>query len=417
MNPENPRKIYLLNTLDLSHDPFAGPVAEQELHSSENEPYFFSYYIDPKNPESNKPILQTLRDARNGLIFGQPGSGKTTLRYTLEADCRSVYDRTLVVTYELSHKIAQPPTAEEHWTNIAMELAIDLFIQVIEQLDTFDIPTDDQKKHLKAQIALIWPHLRRTVDLILADDFSDRENGLANLWPRLYRPAIRYINQSDEIINLIKDCSPGKKEPQDILTRGDIITSGKDLLKAGIAAAKAWGFKQIFVLVDGIDAHEREVESMLTLISPLLDNLAKWQTEDLSFYFFLTSEMKPPLIKTYREVLNNLTHSPTYYVIEWDKGTLIELLSQRLKAANSHIPGFNALAAADLEDSLENCLIKAAQNSPRQLLRVVSALIDAHAQSEHTQPLITSKDWRHMQEKWSYGPPAPPDLAANSSSL
>ncbi len=403
MTANNPRQTYLQKTLGLSHDPFAGPVAEQELHSSEKEPRFFSYYTDPKDPKFNKPLPQVLREAHNGLIFGRPGSGKTTLRFTLEAECRSVYDRTLVVTYELSHKITQPPAAEKHWAKIAEELAIDLFIQVIELLDALDAPTDIQKQHLRTQMALIWPRLRRTADLILEDDFSDRENGLAALWPRLNRPAVRYINQSPKIRDLVKECLP--PPPQ----TSDLPLSSEVLLKAGIAAAKAWGFKQIFVLGDGVDAYERQVADMLALISPLLSNLTKWQAEGLFFYFFLPSEMRLPLTKTYREALNNLPFPPIYYIIEWVTTNLAEILHQRLRAAGSRILDFDALAA-DFENNLEDYLVKAAQNSPRRLLRLVSALIDAHAQAEPEQLLISTKDWYRMRQNWGYGLPLPPNL-------
>lgn len=407
--PSNPRQFYLAETLGLSHDPFDGPVAEQELHSTEKEPYFFAYYTDPTPVKFDKPLLQTLRERRSGLIFGPPGSGKTTLRYTLEAECRAVFDRTLVVTYELSHKISRPPTAEEHWTNLARELAIDLFIQVVEQLNIIDAPTKVQLAHLHGQMALVWPRLRRTVELLLTDDFSTRDNGLAALWPRLNRPAIRYVSPSARIRQFIEASLPQEAD-------SPVTSTGQTLLQAGLAAAKAWGFERVFVLVDGVDALEREVDSMLALIAPLLDNLAHWQTEQLYFFSFLPLELENPLNKTYREKFNLLPFSPIWYIIEWHESNLTELLHQRLRAAGSRLPGFNALAATDLGPKLEQALIDAAKDSPRRLLQVVSALIDAHAQSKPERVLITAQDWQQMRQQWSYGLPLPPDLPANGYS-
>ncbi len=407
MKPNDPRRIYLLETLGLSHDPFAGPVAEQELHRSERDPHFFDYYTDPQEPKSNKLLPQVLREARGAFIFGQPGSGKTTLRYTLEAECRAVRDGTLVVTYELSSKMDQLPAAQEHWASLAAELAIDLFIQVIEQFNTLPAPTDVQKQHLQTQMALVWPRLRRTVYLILEDDFSDRNHGLASLWPRLNRPATRYIAPSPKIINLIKSCIPPET---DILRREVEKTSAESQLEAGLAAANVWGFKQIFVLVDGLDAHERKEENMLGLIAPLLENLTRWRAKDMFFYFFLTHEMQP-VLKDYEEKRPDLPLN--FHTIKWDETTLAELLHQRLWAAGSRVPGFNALAASSLGNKLEDYLVRTAHDSPRRLLRLVSALIDAHAQNEPDQPLITVEDWRNMRKNWSYGPPLPPDLATN----
>jgi hypothetical protein len=424
MKSNNPRQTYLLETLGLSHDPFASPVAEQELHlvgdeqkpadatgeskKPHQEPQFFSYYIDHQDFQLNKPILVALREARNGLIFGQPGNGKTTLRYTLEAECRVVPDRTLVVTYEFGDKIEQPPTAAEHWARMAAELAIDLFIQVIEQLDTLPPPTDGQIQQLKAQMRLIWRRLRRTVVLMMENDYSWQTNGLATLWPRLNRPATHYVAQSPNIKQLIEACLPIESSASNSL-------SGIELLEAGLTAAKSWGFKQIFVLVDGVDGQERQVANMLSLIKPLFDNLAYWQARELFFYFFLTEEMQAPIAQTHREMLNSLPYPPLSYLIQWDKKKLLELLYQRLRAAGKRLPGFNALATVGLENKLEDYLIQAAQNSPRRLLHLVSALIDAHAQSEPDQPLLTPEDWQRLRQNWSYSPPLPADLMANGS--
>jgi hypothetical protein len=429
MKSNNPRQTYLLETLGLSHDPFASPVAEQELYivgdeqkpieadtadapgeskKPHQEPQFFSYYIDHQAPQLHKPILAELREARNGLIFGRPGSGKTTLRYILGAECRVVPDRTLVVTYELGDKIEHPPAVAEHWAKIAAELAIDLFIQVIEQFETLRPPTAWQIQELKDQMRLVWLRLRRTVVLMMENDYSRQSNGLATLWPRLNRPATHYVAQSPNIKQLIEACLP-------IESSASTSLSGIDLLEAGLAAAKAWGFKQIFVLVDGVDGQEREVANMLNLIKPLLDHLALWQAQDLFFYFFLPEEMQPPTAEAYSETWNKLPYPPLSYPIKWDKNMMLELLHQRLRAAGSRLPGLNALASVALENKLEDYLIQAAQNSPRRLLRLVSALIDAHAQSEPDHPLITPEDWQRLRQNWSYGPPEPPEFMANGS--
>lgn len=421
MPPENPRQVYLLQTLKLSHDPFANPVAEQEINCSEQKPHFFDYYTDPQHPKFDQPVSQALRQARNGLIFGEPGSGKTTLRYTLEAECRAVPDRTLVVTYELSHSLAQLPQANEHWRNLAQELAIDLFIQIIEQLDTFDVPTSEQKQHLQRQIALVWPRLHRVVAQILNEDLPDPENGLAGLWWSLRRPAIRYVHPSPKIYKLLRECSPDQTKIADLQiiaqTAASTYSSGKAMLEGGLAAAKAWGFKQIFALVDGVDILERKVESMLALIAPLLDHLAQWQAEGLFFYFFLTSDMQDLLQKFYGEKLDHLPFPPRLHIIEWNESMLEALLQQRFRAAHSHTPGFNALAASDLAGKLEDFLIQGAQKSPRRLLRLVNSLIDAHAQNASDHPLFTAKDWHDMSEYWSYGPPFPPNFLTEISNL
>lgn len=415
MTVNNPRLVYLQDVLGLSHDPFAAPVAEQELKRSGLKPYFFSYYTNPINPVFDKPLIETLRQKRSALIFGQPGSGKTTLRYTLEAECRSVYDRTLVVSHEPGDRKKFPRTADAHWQQIAEELAIDLFIQVVELLDTFGTPTPEQKKLLQSQMALVWKkrQLARTVALLLADDFTQNypDNDVSQLWPRLNRASVQHVNRSAKIVNLLKEIIPQLEE-----TKAE--QSGKTLLKNGLDAVKIWGFEKVYLLVDGVDAYHRNAKEMLSIITPLLDNFTYWQSQDLFFYLFLTEELEPFLREIYCDDLNNkgLTFPPICLTLEWNKETLIDLLHQRLRAAGSRLPSFDALTGENFDISLEDFLVKASQNSPRRLLKVVSALIDAHAQNQANALLITPQDWQRMQESWHNGSPIPAYSVASNAS-
>jgi hypothetical protein len=415
MAVNNPRLVYLRDVLGLSHDPFAAPVAEQELKRTGLKPYFFSYYTNPLSMVFDKPLIETLRQKRSGLIFGQPGSGKTTLRYTLEAECRSVYDRTLVVSYEPGDRKKFPRTADAHWRQIAEELAIDLFIQVVEWLDTFGAPTPAQKKHLQTQMALVWKErqLARTVALLLAADFTRNypDNDVSQLWPRLNRASVQHVNRSAKIVNLLKEMIPAS-------VGIGANRSGEELLLEGVAAAKAWGFEKVFLLVDGIDAYRHEVKEMLPIIEPLLDNFADWQHQQLFFYLFLTEELEPYLRESHCDDFNNmgLTFPPICLTLEWDEETLIELLHRRLQAADSRLPGFDALTGADFKFSLDGALVEAAQHSPRRLLKVVSALIDAHAQNQANALLITPQDWQRMQESWPNGSPLPPHSESSPTS-
>jgi hypothetical protein len=279
---------------------------------------------------------------------------------------------------------------------------------VIERIDSIE-PNPVQKEHFSAQIARVWSRLHRVVRHILADDLPSEEYGVAGLWPNLNRLVLRHIPPSQKIRQLLAECmprSPGRSYDSVNKTGATSMAS----LEAGLAAARAWGFDQVFVLVDGVDAYEREIKNMMELIAPLLGNLSYWQKQNLFFYFFLTDELRPVIDRDFGRALKKLPFPPFKYRIHWNKNELIRLLHKRLRAAGSRVPGFNALAAEELGNKLEDFLIQAAENSPRQLLRVVSSLIDVHAEESADQPLFTVRDWHLMHKRWSYGRPIPPDI-------
>lgn len=416
-SPKQTRQGFL-SELGLFYDPFTTPTAEKELREKKGprgQAYFFSYVIDPVDPDSRKPLPLILQDAQNGFVFGPPGSGKTTLRYLLEAEYRFKAARRLVVTCDLREQTGVLTDLESHAARLSRELALDLFIQIIERLDTMLEPiTAQQIQKLGELIAITNAPVARAMSRLLREDFSNAEYGLAQVWPGLGRPAVRYVDSSSKISNLLNALSANTEKI------APVRQLGENLLKAGLDAARAWQFEQIFVLVDNVDANHRNINQMIDLLRPLLDHLASWQNQNVFFYFFLPDGLEPTLQMKYRETLNKaLTFPAAWWIINWDRDTLTALLHERLRAGGSRAPGFNALAAPEFHGKLEDYLIEASANIPRQLLRVVSALIEAHVQVTPNRSVFTPADWQMMRETWGYGPPPPPPppFALNRSSL
>ena len=209
------RERLYLKTIGITRsDPFVMPVSEQELEFSQSavsdgarQPSFFDLVAPP--PLHNLPhmsideSLKLLREPRTSFIYGVPGSGKTTLRLALDAYLRQKPDRTLSITYRY---FPIKPTADHHWHALAKELAVDLFIQIVEQFESFRNPTPEQIEALRAQIVV--GKLTHLVDRILDNPEPSSLWGLSAYWPSVYRATVRRVASSPAVLDLLHQSRP-----------------------------------------------------------------------------------------------------------------------------------------------------------------------------------------------------------------
>lgn len=387
-------RLEFLKSIGLTHDPFATPVAEQELRIEEIPPRFYSYFTPPIFADllPSQDIFQTLRAANHTFIYGAPGAGKTTLRLMLEADCRTRLDHTLVVTYNLGEDIIQPLSAEQHWKRLARALAIDLFVQWVEQFDpTRSASRDEYTRALRQLMALSECHLQRVVNRILENPHPNSLAGLGAYWSVVNRPAVRYVASSQQLLDVLRSaqqappCSP--------------LPDGINLVHIGVEIAKQSEFTQVLVLVDGVDARKRDGEWMLALLEPLLQSLEHWSNQGVFLKFFLPLELQERLADLHSEYVQGK--------ITWDREALRALIRERFRAAGSRKVGFDVLAGEGLEDKLDDLILESAQGSPRRMLQIISVLIDAHIARAPHEDKFTILDWENMRRNWAFEPPPP----------
>lgn len=389
LNDENPYQKFLFGTLKLRHDPFSTSVAEQELQTGGDIPLLYHYII-----KSSYQKVTRLQAARNGFVFGLPGSGKTTLRFALLKQLRNRQPDALSITYELGSKYTEPVELDLHWKNIAYELAIDLFIYAVEHVGLSNKPvTEEQKSELTKQISLIWNPLKKIIPSIISileTETADVYNDISRLWTQLGRYSVRYIYPSPKVIQLLKECIPPNNKNNDL---SDI--SGEQLLEKGVYAANVWGLKNLYVLIDGVDANSRDVSYMTELIAPLLENLARWQDRHLFFMFFLTTDMKP-IVEDYKKFWQPLTNLPMLDNIEWNTDLLKKVLRQRLATAGS-----TPIIFEGSEFDVEEFLASMAHNSPSKLLELMHALIEAHILNGDTSGVFSRADLERLKHNWA----------------
>jgi hypothetical protein len=380
-------RLNFLNSIGLTHDPFATPVAEQEASSIDDIPTLYSYYLHPKFLSAGDLSIteKSLRQMEKNLfIYGEPGDGKTTLRLVLEAECRTQVEKTLAVTYLLGEDIKRPLTIEEHGVRLAKAIAVDLFIQIIEQFNSTEQPVSKKQiEVLQKQVGLGARQIQRLINLILDNNIPNARAGLGAYWGNVGRCAVQYVPKTDAIVEFLQKCLEKGKE-KEVLTDWDLVAQG-------FYAARLWGFKRILIMVDGVDTRRRTPKAMCQIIEPLFEKLAGLAAQDVYFRFFLPLEIKKTIERTLRirGRLQNYKYVPI--IIKWQEDSLRRLLAQRFSAAGSHMEGLDALAERDLD--VDDKLVTAAKNSPRRLLQLASGLIDIYVARKPGETRISAPDW------------------------
>ena len=86
-------------------------------------------------------------------LRGELGAGKTTLRFTLDADCRTILDQTLTISYDLGEDIEEPLSSKEHGQRLSKAFAVDLTLNIIERFNPLNpFPSEAQIQALKYQV-------------------------------------------------------------------------------------------------------------------------------------------------------------------------------------------------------------------------------------------------------------------------
>lgn len=402
---ENTRQNFL-RQIGLKWDPFIMPVSEQELafsglspqdQSSElsaQEVSSLAYFIPPQNPaDPERPFLFALRQPATAFIFGKPGSGKTSLRLWIEANCRRVPDKSLVVSYLFGQDVEEVLTTEDHQLRLSQQLAVDAFIQIIEQFKPgIDVPGKEQHAALSTLMTLGGRSLQRLAARLITEPEPASRLGLAERWRSVGRLPVYHVAQSPELLALLQ-CAMNK-------TPGPASKSGRAALSAGWAAAKEWGFEKALVLVDGVDTWRREPERMLALIMPLLQQTVTWQAERLFCKYFLPENLRAPVKAFIDQHAGQLTLEPFIAELTWNRDALCRLLAKRFQAAGARRTGLGDLAERELAEQLDELLLAASQGSPRRLLQLVSTLIDVHVQANFKEGGEIARLHLFAQEEW-----------------
>lgn len=396
----SPREIYLLQTLGLEHDPFAHAVTELEMQINSDDPPFLTYFVDlPATEGQEDSLLDALQEPGHAVVYGDVGSGKTMLRYALEAQCRGLAERTLVVSQELG-KSGGGETAVPTLQTFTQALATDLFVQTIERFDQLAILPDQE---LTTALSSYWhqniPNFRRNLARHLRQGQSpDMPTGISPWWRTWKRIVVRYTPLTKARKLFLEEVLARGEEVENRLERGSTINN----LQQGIALAHRLGFQQIYYLIDTADTPQFNTPLLQTHLREINDLLPNIPSQiPLSLKLFLPHRLQKKLQTFFSQPENQLIFPSFSAIMKWNHSLLHALIENRFRSARSWIRGIDVLASQESPAQLENELIKSAQYSPRCLLQIVSLLIDTHVSRTAVEPTFTTTDLRHALQFWS----------------
>ncbi len=276
---------------------------------------------------------------------------------------------------------------------LAAALAVDLFIQIIEQFGLRrDLPTARQNDALCYLITTIEPRLKAVLQRLMRGDDPTELYGFAWLWRRLDRPVVRPVVRTPQMRDWFTALRRHGQTP------GEVLPSGAATWQVALDTARLWGFGRVFVLFDGLDTFERRPPDMMALLDPVLRLLPRFAAQEVNLKAFLPRELQAHVAQ--RLVAYGVAADEVHVIelLDWTDERLRALVLTRYRAARSR-----RLSLADLMDEedgelyrrVDDMLIESAQGNPRRLLFILRELVDAHiADPERSvERPITRAEW------------------------
>ena len=391
------RAHYLLETLRLEHDPFYAPTAELELQINPEDSPFFSYFVDPPHQSGEELVGQSLLDrlkaAQPSCVYGRRGTGKTAVKTMLEAECRALPEQTLIVSLGLGK--GEPVQLDETllWQRLTEALAIDLFVQVIEQFDQLQKVL---KPTLVAELAHFWqahiPQFRRTLKRELLRTANEAAD-ISTWWRVWDRPVIRYTPLTADRKTFIEAVLQQAGGEQEALGLGN----GRSYFQQGLKWAKKCRYERLYLLIDlpgGTQPNELDIAELLRFLFDLTD-----LSLPIYYKLFLPHSFQPDA--EYLFVEENVTMELFTAVLNWNQPAAFqELLTNRFRTAESWIRNLNTIIEQPVVSEINQLLQQEENQSPRFLLQTISRLIDSHANRAPDLFRITLADWQRMVARW-----------------
>ena len=347
-----------------------------------------AFFVDPVYAgRAQGSIFSDLRRSQSTLVFGRPGEGKTTTRLALEAHVRTQPERTLIVTYEPG-KADSTPTLDDHLTRLVEQVAVDLFVQVVEQFAYRTRAPNARQTAGMAWLALFGGQpLDRVRDVLTRGQEPSAVWGFAELWRYLDRPIVRSVVRTERLrrwLSRLNACIAADAAPP---------LPPPERWQKAVGIVRSWGYRQIYVAIDGVDTWQRTPPAMMAVLDALLAETPHLARQRVYLKSFLPLELRP-------EVENKLAAAGLgaadcrLLTLNWERDRLEALIDARFRAAGSGRRRVGDLALTEAGDDIDALLIATADHSPRRLLTQLDQLLNVHLRRGEPDRPITAAEWQ-----------------------
>ncbi len=388
------------------------------VNEADREPFVPECFVDPGIYDRVK------NDPRTDLVFAPRGGGKSALRVMLASDSRPqqpphAHPRSSVlsVTYtdfapvlSACQQDLSQLTAMHHIAQILGEACAAL-LEALWQDDALIEALSPLDRSLFADYcrqfnpALLEPHAvyRRILPVYPEDDIS---------WPELRKAVIE--RQLGPLLGKDGTLPPRLQLYADLVddVPGSLASSNspQTLLSEFKDVVQRIGLQAVYILIDRLDEQLltfRNPDKLAALIAPLLTNLPLMEMAGVAFKFFLPREARKAVMAFVRSERLRIQE------VTWEKKDLYELLRQRLYIySDEAIQSLGKLCDDRLALHIERQIVEMADGSPRRLLQLGAALLDAHVSLSPQESLITQEAWRKVQAQSKYVRPLRVDRQA-----
>jgi len=381
-------------------NPFAKQEASSEDLSLLNEYFVAPPYFDEFVGRATTP--------QTAFLFAPRGGGKTAFRRMLEYLCRQSFsgpEKILATPFtdfaaliEAVDGDLEAVTARMYVDCILREAVVALVEQLQESpplLQQAEELSPADKVHLQWYLFTYGHHLKT--------------HHLSFLRERLGF-ATRVLGEASGRLDFMREAEEQSPAPPEIPTEALALLSGKQSLSPAQLLAEfvdllgLLGIQALYILVDGVDECPEaayDFRAGAVLLRPLVGTLSLMNMRRVAFKFFLPTEMQAAVLSPDVSALR--PDRVLIRGIEWDEESLLEVLSQRLLAfSDGRISTLDVVSQPELRGRIDRELVRLAQGSPRNMLRLGELLLSEHCRRPSAVEMdLDEESWQRAKQKFS----------------